>query len=259
MNRYSYTASQIAPRLSISLNILVAAILFATLGLAQPPGVRKVIPVPPGVKPPLVDIAVLQKEAQELRTQRSLLEKDIDTSVIHIRSLKKDLKNADNPVTKYFYRRQLESQFAIFRDKVEQLDGVETRLSKIIRELGTRISRESGQVPPNLIPAPSPLPRPLLRPVLLPSSNPPELVPDSELLPPGFEQLPAAEKIRVIKQEITRIADERKQLQAELKQRQKDIDKLKQILDELTPPEDKVHSHTHENEVAPEKTGTKSN
>jgi hypothetical protein len=240
MNRPSFLSAKFSLSLYIGLSFLGTAILFPAVGLAQPPGIRQVIPVPPGIRPPPVDLTVLQKEAQELRTQRSLLEKDIDTSVIHIRSLKKDLKNADNPVTKYFYRRQLENQFAIFSEKVEQLEGVESRLSKTIRELGTRISHESGQVNPNPLVPPSPLTRPLLRPLVLPPSTPPELIPDSELLPSGFDQWSSAEKTRFIKQEISRINEEKKQLQAELKQHQKDIDKLKQVLDELNPPEDKA-------------------
>jgi hypothetical protein len=225
--------------LFIGISFFGVAILFPTYLPAQPPVIREVIPVPPGVKPPPIDIAVLQKEAQELRTQRAVLEKDIDTSVVHIRGLKKDLKNADNPVTKFFYRRQLETQFAIFNEKVVQLEGVESRLAKIIRELGTRISHDSGQIRPNLIAPPPVIPRPLLQPLVLPPTTPPELVPESELVPPGFDQWYPAEKTRFIKQEITRINEIKKQLQSELKQRQKDLDKLKQLLDEINPPEDK--------------------
>jgi hypothetical protein len=239
MNQPSFFSAKFRFGLYIGLSFLVIAILFPGVGLTQPPVIRQVIPVPPGIRPPPVDLTVLQKEAQELRNQRSLLEKDIDTSVVHIRSLKKDLKNADNPVTKYFYRRQLENQFAIFSEKVEQLEGVESQLAKTIRELGTRISRESGQVRPNLVVPPGPLPRPILRPLVLPPATPPELVSDSELLPPGFDQWSPADKTRFIKQEINRITEEKKPLQSELKQLQKDIDKLKQILDELNPPEDK--------------------
>lgn len=244
MNRLPNNSTKFIAGTFIGLSILIGTLSFPSTGFGLPPRARKIIPVPPGIKLPPVDVTVLQKEAQELRTQRAQLEKDIDTSVVHIRSLKKDLRNADNPVTKYFYRRQLESQFAVFRDKVVRLDGVETRLSRTIRELGVRISHESGQIQPNIISPPPVAPSSLLRPLVLPPSNTNEVIPDAELLPPGFEQWSPAEKTRFIKQEITRISDERKQLQAELKQRQKDIDTLKQILDEINPPEDKAKTPT---------------
>ncbi|MDI6783463.1 MAG: hypothetical protein QME64_05125, partial [bacterium] len=90
---------------------------------AQPPSPRGVpLPPPPipGTRPIPLDLSQLQKQYQELRTQRDLLEKEIDLSVIRIRQLKNELKNSDNPVSKFFYRRQLETQFESFREKVDQ-------------------------------------------------------------------------------------------------------------------------------------------
>jgi hypothetical protein len=225
--------------LFIGLSVMASAILFPAMILAQPPIIRKIVPLPPGLRLPPVDFAGLQKEAQNLRLQRDRLEKDIDTSVGHLQTLKKELKKADNPVTKFFYRQQLESQYAIFRNKIEQLDAVESRLSIIIRELGTRFSNEPGPVRPNLIPAPPTIPGPILRPLVLPPVNPPPWVSDPELLPLGFNRWTPDEKAQFIKQEIARISEQKKQLQSVIRQHQKDIDQLKKILDEVNPPEGK--------------------
>jgi len=206
---------------------------------AQPPPLRGApLPLPPipGAKPIPVDLTQLQKQYQELRTQRDRLEKEIDLSVARIRQLKTELKNADNPVSKFFYRRQLETQFESFREKVDQLGAVESRLTVIIHELGKRITLEPGSIRPNFNPRPGPFPKPPIRP--LPPPPPimgPEWEPEPLTFPPGFEQWQPTEKEQYIQEQIQRIADEKKQLDNLIQQHQKELTKLKKMLEEIKP------------------------
>ncbi|MDI6784177.1 MAG: hypothetical protein QME64_08815, partial [bacterium] len=145
----------------------------------------------------------------------------------------------DNPVSKFFYRRQLETQFESFREKVNQLERVESRLTAIIRELGKRITLEPGPMrpTPNPRPHPAPFPEQPLHPLPPP---PPIGAPEWELeplsFPPGFEQWEPAEKEQYLQDQIRRIADEKKQLDNVIQQHQKDLMKLKKMLEENKPP-----------------------
>ncbi|MCX7919169.1 MAG: hypothetical protein N3A72_06095 [bacterium] len=197
--------------------------------------IPKPSPIVPADKPMPIDLAQLQKVYQDLRTERDRLEKEIDIAVGNIRQLKNDLRNTDNPVSKFFYRRQLETQFAAFREKVEQLELVEERLTGIIREFGKRISLEPTGIQPT----------PPLRPI--PFQNQPSPLrpdfssertfdPEPVVIPPDFDHWPRIEKTKYLQQQIQRITAEKKQLETAIHQYQTDLAKLRKLLDQEANP-----------------------
>ena len=194
----------------------------------------KFLPAVPGVKPISIDLTQLQKQYQELRAQRDRLEKEIDIAVGKIRQTKNELKNAENPLSKFYYRRQLEIQLESFREKIDQLGIVESRLSAIIREFGKRITNEPGPVRPNPILRPTPFSNHPPRLIPLPAQNP-LLEPEPLIIPLGFDQWYWEDKIQYLQTQIQRISEEKKQLDTVLQQHQKDLMKLKKMLEEIQP------------------------
>jgi hypothetical protein len=247
------------PKIIFTHYLITASLVFSLVGIGysevfrgpipgQPPlpplQVRpRILPPVTESKPALIDLNRLQKQYQELRTQRDRMEKEIEISVTRIRELKTELKKADNPVSKFFYRRQLETQFESFRDKVDQLGLVESRLSTIIRELGKRIAFEPGIGPLNPIPHPGHFPERPLHPIPPPPPMvAPEWEPEPLSFPPNFDQWEPTEKEPYIQEQIRRISEEKKQLDLALQQHQKDLLKLKKMLEEIKPPQPKPGS-----------------